>query len=143
MSATRHQPDLGDVSLVCVETRYPELARYAIERCLAAATFKECLLLSPTRHALPDYIRQVQIAPIDSVAAYSAFMLRELGRHFSGSHVLVITTISARPGGTGPWRSVMAVFRCARAAFTRRWTGWTSRKPTRRISSSASATAMN
>ena len=32
----------------------------------------------------------MRIAPINSVAAYSAFMLRELGRHFCGEHVLVI-----------------------------------------------------
>lgn len=82
--------DLRHVSLLCVETRYPALARYAIERCLAAAEFKECILLSPTRFDLPPHIEQVQIAPITSVAAYSDFMLRELGRHFSGSHVLVI-----------------------------------------------------
>lgn len=82
--------DLRTVSLVCIETRYPQLARYALERCLAAADFKECLLLSPTRHALPDYITQVAIAPIDSIEAYSDFMLRALGRYFSGSHVLVV-----------------------------------------------------
>jgi hypothetical protein len=82
--------DLRNVSLVCVETRYPELARYALDRCLAAAEFKECLLLSATRHDLPDYIQQVAIAPIDSIEAYSAFMLRDLGRYFSGQHVLIV-----------------------------------------------------
>jgi hypothetical protein len=87
---TGQKADLRNVSLVCVETRYPALAQYAIERCLAQATFKECLLLSPVRHALPEHIRQVTIAPIDSVEAYSVFMLRELGQYFSGDHVLVI-----------------------------------------------------
>jgi hypothetical protein len=87
---TGQKADLRTVSLVCVETRYPALAQYAIERCLAQATFKECVLLSPVRHALPEHIRQVTIAPIDSVEAYSAFMLRELGQYFSGEHALVI-----------------------------------------------------
>lgn len=87
---TRSKLDLRSVSLVCVETRYPELARYALDRCLAVADFKECLLLSPTRHPLPDYITQRAIAPITSVEAYSDFMLRELGQHFSGAHVLVV-----------------------------------------------------
>ncbi len=87
---TGRKADLRNVSLVCVETRYPELARYAIERCRAAASFKECLLLSPTRHPLPSYIEQIEIAPIHSVAAYSEFMLRDLGRYFHGEHVLVI-----------------------------------------------------
>jgi hypothetical protein len=90
MTTTPAKADLRTVSLVCVETRYPALARYAIDRCLAQATFRECILLSPERHALPDYIEQVQIAPIGSVAAYSDFMLRELGKHFTGTHVLVI-----------------------------------------------------
>jgi hypothetical protein len=90
LNVNRSKLDLRTVSLVCVETRYPQLARYALDRCLAAADFKECLLLSPTRHALPDYIGQVAIAPIDSVEAYSDFMLRDLGRYFSGTHVLVV-----------------------------------------------------
>lgn len=87
---TRAKADLRTVSLVCVETRYPQLARYAIDRCLAQADFKECLLLSPGQHDLPDYIRQVKIDPITSVPAYSTFMLRELGKHFTGTHALVI-----------------------------------------------------
>ncbi|MGV7210516.1 DUF5672 family protein [Oxalobacteraceae bacterium A2-2] len=82
--------ELPDVSLVCVETRHPQLARYAIDRCRAAANFRECRLLAPSRFELPDYIEQVAIAPINTVEAYSDFMLRELGRHFSGSHVLVV-----------------------------------------------------
>lgn len=87
---TDYKPMLSDVSLVCVESRYPALALYAIERCRAAATFKECLLLSPVQYDVPDYIQQVKIGPVDSVEAYSHFMVHELGQHFSGSHVLVI-----------------------------------------------------
>lgn len=90
MTTAHPRADLRTVSLVCVETRYPALARYAIDRCLAQAAFRECLLLSPVRHDLPDYIEQRRIAPIASVAAYSDFMLRELGKHFTGTHVLVI-----------------------------------------------------
>jgi len=82
--------DLRTVSLVCVETRYPALAQYALDRCLAAADFKECLLLTAVRHDLPDYITQVEIAPIGSIEAYSDFMLRDLGRYFSGAQVLVV-----------------------------------------------------
>ncbi len=82
--------DLRNISLVCVETRYPELARFAIERCLAGAEFKECLLFTSRLHELPASIRQVLIDPIESVEAYSAFMVQELGAHFSGSHVLVM-----------------------------------------------------
>ncbi len=82
--------DLRNISLVCVETRYPELASFAIERCLAGAAFKECLLFTSRLHDLPPHIRQVLIAPIESVEAYSAFMVHELGAHFSGTHVLIM-----------------------------------------------------
>lgn len=82
--------DLRSVSLVCVETRYPELARFAIERCLAGADFKECLLLTSRLHALPDHISQVLIEPIESIEAYSSFMINQLGAHFSGTHVLIM-----------------------------------------------------
>lgn len=84
------KPHLHNVSLVCVETRYPALARFSLDRCLAAASFKECLLLTPQRVDLPDYIEQVLIPPITSIEDYSAFMLRDLGRYFHGKYVLVV-----------------------------------------------------
>ena len=84
------QPHLHNVSLVCVETRHPALAQFSLDRCLAAASFKECLLLTSLRFDLPDHIAQVLIPPINSVEEYSAFMLRDLGRYFSGKYVLVV-----------------------------------------------------
>ena len=87
---TSDKLDLRGVSLICVETRYPKLARFAIERCLAAADFKECLLFTSRMHDLPAHISQVLIEPIDSVEAYSAFMVNQLGAHFSGTHVLIM-----------------------------------------------------
>ena len=84
------KPHLPNVSLVCVETRHPHLAQFALDRCLAAASFRECVLLTPTRFDLPAYIEQVAIPPIRSVEEYSAFMLRDLGRFFSGDYVLVV-----------------------------------------------------
>ena len=87
---TSDKLDLRSVSLVCVETRYPELARFAIERCLVGADFMECLLFTSRLHDLPPHISQVLIDPIESVEAYSAFMVNQLGAHFSGTHVLVM-----------------------------------------------------
>jgi hypothetical protein len=87
---TSPKPHLHNVSLVCVETRYPELAKFSLDRCLAAARFRECLLLTPKRFDLPDYIEQVLIPPINSVEEYSAFMLRDVGRYFQGKYVLVV-----------------------------------------------------
>lgn len=80
---------LGDVSLVCVETRRIGLAVFALEHCLRKARFKECLLLSPHAPGLPQGVRHVPIADITSVAAYSDFIIRELPRYFTGRHVLI------------------------------------------------------
>ena len=81
---------LDRVSLLCVETRRPQLAVRAMERCMRDIDFGECLLLSP--HPIPPHprIRHVAIPDITSVAQYSEFMLRRLGEHFSLDHVLVV-----------------------------------------------------
>jgi hypothetical protein len=94
------QLDLRDVSLVCVETRRPQLALYALARCLRQARFKEVRLLgsgqpvpSPDIAAsalLDATVEHVRIRAITSVADYSRFMVRELGHYFSGSHALVV-----------------------------------------------------
>lgn len=82
--------NLSNVSLICVETRYPDFAKFSIDRCLAAAQFKECLLLTSVIHDLPDYIQQIKIDPLDSIAAYSELMIKKLGQYFTGSHVLIV-----------------------------------------------------
>ncbi|MEO6138295.1 MAG: DUF5672 family protein [Luteimonas sp.] len=82
--------DLGNVSLVCVETRRHALALHALEHCLQQARFKECLLLSPTAPTMPSGIQHVRIADINSVAAYSDFIVGKLGDYFSGEHVLIV-----------------------------------------------------
>jgi len=95
------QPDDGDplhpgrlqldrVSLLCVETRRPQLAVHAMERCMRDIDFGECLLLSPHPTLSHPRIRHVAIPDITSVAQYSEFMLRRLGEHFSLDHVLVV-----------------------------------------------------
>ncbi|MCV2354049.1 hypothetical protein LNV09_07705 [Paucibacter sp. B2R-40] len=84
------KPQLSQVSLVCVETRRTQLARYALERCMAAASFKECLLLCTSRQALPATIEQVLIPPFSDMEGYSSFMLKDIGDYFSGDFVLVV-----------------------------------------------------
>ena len=96
----RDKLDLRDVSLVCVETRRPQLALYALARCLRQARFREVRLLGSGQAvaapaAAADALRDadVQFVPIRAlanVADYSRFMVRELGQHFSGSHALVV-----------------------------------------------------
>lgn len=82
--------DLRHVSLVCVETRRPQLALYALERCLRLADFGQVQLLGSRPVRVPPAIAHVLIPDIASVAQYSRFMVRELGRYFSGNHVLVV-----------------------------------------------------
>jgi hypothetical protein len=84
------KPQLGNVSLLCVETRCTQLARYALERCLEAASFKECRLLCTSIQPLPAAIEQVLIPPLADMAGYSSFMLKDIGGYFSGDFVLVV-----------------------------------------------------
>ncbi len=85
-----NKPHFANVSLICIETRYPQLAQYAIDRCLAMASFNECILLCEKTHALPSYITQIVIPPIPNIDAYSSFMLRDLGKYFSSDFVLIV-----------------------------------------------------
>src|SRR5205085_12382461 len=82
--------DLGDVSLVCVETRRPALALFALQRCLRQARFGEVRLLGARPQRLPDGIVHTPLTGIASVADYSRFMVKELGAHFAGTHALVV-----------------------------------------------------
>lgn len=83
---------LEAVSLVCVETRRPQLAILAMQRCMRRIDFRECLLLAPDGCGMssPEPIRRVPIPPIANVRDYSRFMIRHLGDHFTGSHALVV-----------------------------------------------------
>lgn len=82
---------LPDVTLACVDTRLPELAVQAMQRCRAQANFGRALLFTDGRWTgvVPDGIERIDIA-IDSVPAYSHFMLRGLNAHVHTSHVLIV-----------------------------------------------------
>lgn len=82
--------DLRNVSLVCVESQNPKLAKFAIDQCLKQANFGECILLSSKNFKLPGYITQVQIPEINSTRDYSQFMINEVHKYFNLSHVLII-----------------------------------------------------
>lgn len=82
---------LPDVSLVCLDTRYPELAVFAMQRCLDQARFGEAVLLTAADYVSPDpRIRVHPVAHLHGVADYSAFIVKSLGPHVTGSHVLVM-----------------------------------------------------
>jgi len=82
---------LPQVTLVCVDNRTPGLALAAIARCMAQIDFGAVklftsLALVPT----PPPGVQLLALDIDSVAAYSHFMLRGLDAHVHTSHCLVV-----------------------------------------------------
>lgn len=83
--------ELPDVTLCCVDTRHPALALEALARCRAHARFGRAVLFTDTRlqPAAPAGIELVDVR-IDSVEAYSQFMLRGLAGYVATTHVLVV-----------------------------------------------------
>lgn len=84
--------NLYNVTLLCVETREPELAHWAIDRCLSGTQFAKVVLITnldrlSTKRADIEYI---QAPPIKTTKDYSDLLLTGLDRYVEGSHVLVI-----------------------------------------------------
>lgn len=75
------------VSLICVDTTNKvHLAERAIAKCLEQATFSDVKLLTndaSRKHA-------VQIPRLNGLEAYSNFVVRELWKYFTTSHVLLV-----------------------------------------------------
>lgn len=83
--------ELPRISLICLDTRHPDLAVYAMQRCLDQVHFGEAVLLTRDGYKSPDPRIAVRaVPPLRSVADYSAFMVKSLGGYFSGSHALVM-----------------------------------------------------
>ena len=84
--------NLNNVTLLCVETREPELAHWAIDKCLSGAQFSRVVLitnLDRVSNKRPD-IEYVQAPPIKTTKDYSELLLTGLDQYVQGSHVLVI-----------------------------------------------------
>jgi hypothetical protein len=83
--------ELPRISLICLDTRHPDLALYAMQRCLDRVRFGEAVLLTRDGYMSPDpRITVCAVPPLRNVADYSAFMIKSLGSYFSGSHALVM-----------------------------------------------------
>lgn len=91
MAASTPLLELPDVTLLCVDTRTPALGIAAMQHCQRQVRFADALLFTdPARLPMaPPGIRLVPLQ-IDSVQAYSDFMLRGLLPHVATSHVLVV-----------------------------------------------------
>jgi len=84
--------NLSNVTLLCVETRDPDLAHWAIDRCLSGVQFGRVVLITnldrvDKKRSGIDY---VQAPPIKTTKDYSELLLTGLDQYVEGSHVLVI-----------------------------------------------------
>lgn len=88
------RPALNSVSLLCVDTRTPDLALRAMRRCMAMFDFGEAVLVSTDAAATlltpEDPIRLAVIPELRSIADYSHLMLHDTGRFTNCAHVLVV-----------------------------------------------------
>jgi hypothetical protein len=90
-TAPSPQLQLPEVTLVCVDTRTPELGIAAMQRCLRQVRFADALLFTdPARVPQPPIGIRLRPLQIDSVPAYSEFMLRGLLPYIASSHLLVV-----------------------------------------------------
>jgi hypothetical protein len=84
--------DLPNVTLLCVETREPELAHWAIQRCLNEVEFAKVVLatnLDLVINRKPG-LHYVQAPAIKTTKDYSDFLLTDIGQYVKGTHVLII-----------------------------------------------------
>jgi uncharacterized protein DUF5672 len=88
--ATRMPIQLPDVTLCCIDTRDPARAAWALQRCMAQIQFGEVLLFSQASlvPAPPAGVRIIDVC-VETIEAYSQFMLRGLAQHVRTSHLLV------------------------------------------------------
>ena len=104
--------DLSAITLLCVETRDPALAHFAIQKCLQQARFGKMVLITDlaklsdrlndqTSNQAEDQaedqkvtrfpgVEYVQAPPIKTTKDYSDLLLKGLRQYVVGSHVLVI-----------------------------------------------------
>lgn len=82
---------LDAVTLLCLDTRDPEGAVRGMQRCMEELQYAAEILLTHDQYQCSDpRITVKAIPPLQSIEAYSRFMIKELGQHFITSHVLVV-----------------------------------------------------
>jgi hypothetical protein len=84
--------NLPNVTLLCVETREPELAHWAIDRCVQCVQFSKVVLvtnLNAVRNQKSE-INYIQAPAIKTTKDYSDFLLTDISQYVAGTHVLII-----------------------------------------------------
>jgi Protein of unknown function (DUF5672) len=84
--------NLSNVTLLCVETRDPELAHWAIDRCLRGVSFAKVVLLTNLDRLAEKrpYIEYVQSPKIQTTKDYSDVLLTGIEEYVQGTHVLIM-----------------------------------------------------
>ncbi len=85
--------NLPQVTLCCVDTRQPTMALGAMRLCMEQVNFGAALLITGPRHQLDDLPAGLNVIPVDhinSIEAYSHFLLKELVQYVTTSHVLIV-----------------------------------------------------
>ena len=84
--------NLSNVTLLCVETREPELAHWAIDRCLSGTQFAKVVLITDLDLVTVKRvdIEYIQAPPIRTTKDYSELLLTGINQYFESSHLLII-----------------------------------------------------
>lgn len=83
--------DLSNVTLLCVDSRAPTMATWAVKRCLQHARFAKTVLMTDVDAVAVQEpgIEYVQCPPMATTRDYSEVMLRGIAPHVEGTHVLI------------------------------------------------------
>lgn len=84
--------NLDQVTLLCIENRSPDLAMFAINKCIKSVQFKKIVLVTDLGipYEYPSNIELVQAPEIKTTKDYSDYLLSDLTSIIEGTHVLVI-----------------------------------------------------
>lgn len=85
--------NLQQVTLCCVDTRLPQMALDAMNTCMAKVQFGDALFFTCPNHGLtevPSGIRLIELDSINSIEAYSHFLLKSMGPYLQTSHLLIV-----------------------------------------------------
>jgi hypothetical protein len=84
--------NLDQVTLLCIETRSPDLAMFAINKCIRDIQFKKVVLVTDLKipYSYPSNIELIQTPEIKTTEDYSNYLLDDLTHLINGSHVLII-----------------------------------------------------
>ena len=82
--------NLKNISLVCIETRFVELALFAIKKSTQNLAFDEIILFSDKKFDVPDEVTNIIIPSIHSTQEYSEFIVKKLPDYITTDFILII-----------------------------------------------------